>query len=84
MQQTASIADEVRAIIVDNLQLPAGTPVADGDDLFALGLDSMNTIAIILNLEATFGFSFEMDELTLDTFRTVGDIAALVQARQAA
>lgn len=84
MTSEDSIAREARGIVLDNLQLPAGTVVDDDTDLVALGLDSMNAIAIILTLEATFGFSFEMAELNLDTFRTIGGIADLVRAKQPA
>lgn len=51
----------------------------DGDDLLTqIGLDSINIVYIIGEIESEFGFSFQDEELVLDNFETFNKIIDLI------
>jgi acyl carrier protein len=45
-------------------------------------LDSMAVIAILTGLEDHYGFSVEDDEISADTFATLGTLTAYVESKQ--
>lgn len=53
-------------------------------DLFAAGgMSSLFALELVVHLETVFGVMVEGDDLTLDNFRTVPAMAALVQRLRA-
>jgi len=82
MSQPDPVAERVTSLIKDGL----GIAVPDRDtDLFADGvLDSLSFVNLLLLLEREFEVSIPLEELELDSFRTVGTIARLLEARAAA
>ncbi|QMU69784.1 phosphopantetheine-binding protein [Streptacidiphilus sp. P02-A3a] len=57
--------------------LPAAGPgqaLHDADELRDLGLDSMETIQLLLDLESRFEVTFPDELLTAETFATVGGL----------
>lgn len=50
--------------------LPADAPLAPDADLLALGMDSMETVSVLLELEDGFAVSFPDELLTRETFGT--------------
>jgi acyl carrier protein len=52
----------------------------DGDaPLSAIGLDSLNCMEIVVNLEEEFSVAFHDEELLLDRLNTVNKLCAIVQ-----
>lgn len=47
-------------------------------------LDSMAVVALVAGLEERFGIEIDEDEVTGETFETVGSLAALVDAKRTA
>jgi acyl carrier protein len=80
-QAAESTVDRIRAIVCKNLAM-LKPDFDDSTNLFAAGLDSMNSIAVILGLEAEFGIQFGLGEIQADNFRTVHQIAALIERLQ--
>ena len=55
---------------------------ADDTDLIATGLlDSLALVELLARVEQAFGVTIEMEELDLDSFRSIGSIARFVAAR---
>ena len=48
-------------------------------ELVQLGLDSMTAVAVLLDMEKTFGIRFPDDMLVEGTFRTAGKLKEAVQ-----
>ncbi len=66
----------VRSIIdncIDDLKVPI-TAVGNDADLFDLGMDSISSIKIVVELEREFDFEFEDEELTMERLRTINNI----------
>ncbi|MFL6657065.1 MAG: acyl carrier protein [Massilia sp.] len=73
--------DDVKQILTDVLSLgAAGAQLhADSPLLGALPeLDSMAVVNLITALEEHFGISVDDDEISADTFATLGSLAAFV------
>jgi methoxymalonate biosynthesis acyl carrier protein len=52
-------------------------------DLFAEGLlDSVAFVELLLHLESEFGVKVALQELEIDTFRTIGNIASFIESRR--
>jgi acyl carrier protein len=78
------IIDTVKLVLRDTLQL--GERVASFDAATPLfgslpELDSMAVVAVITALEERFGFEIEDEEITAETFETVGSLSAFVAGK---
>jgi acyl carrier protein len=76
-----AVLEELRQILKDTLQLkPTSRPLTPASPL--LGgipeLDSMAVVAVITALEERFGFSVGDDEISAETFETLGSLAKFV------
>lgn len=67
--------DQFEEVLRANLQfLPADQPLDPADSLQELGMDSMGTIQLLLELEETFSVTFPDEALTAETFATPGSL----------
>ena len=82
MTQLETIKTTVRQIVVDNLPTAKPEQITDEAELFSLGLNSLNAVSLVLGLEDAFGFQFDLEEISFDSFRAINDIVNLVQQRQ--
>lgn len=55
--------------------------ISDDQDIFYLGLNSINAMTLIFNLQEAFGITFSDAEISLDNFRTVDDIVKLIDQK---
>jgi len=79
------IVEAVRAFILENF-LPGDPPESlRDDDLLLEGgiVDSGSVIAVVSFLEERFGITVEDDDLVVEHFATVGNIARFVARRLA-
>jgi acyl carrier protein len=73
--------DDIRSVLADTLQLGARAHALNADSglLGSLPeLDSMAVVAVITALEERFGIVVDDDEITADTFATLGTLTAFV------
>jgi acyl carrier protein len=77
----------IKAILADTLQLGARVETFDLDTPL-LGsipeLDSIAVINLITALEEQFGFTVADDEISADTFASVGSLLTFVEAKSVA
>jgi acyl carrier protein len=77
-----ALEDQVAGLVRGVLQIDVRSR---DDDLIAGGmLDSLGIVNLIAELEETVGHELMLDEFDIEDFRTVGRIAAFVQASSAA
>ncbi len=55
--------------------------VTEDSELKMLSLDSLSFVGVIVELESAFGITFDVDELTVMSWNTVGDIIKTVEER---
>ena len=56
--------------------------LSNQSDVFKLGLDSINAITLVLKLQDAFDIQFEVNEISLENFRTPGDIVELLRQKK--
>jgi D-alanine--poly(phosphoribitol) ligase subunit 2 len=80
MSDLNTLRDRIGAIFSAALHLDV--PSAD-TDLFETGvLDSLAFVELLLQLEREFGVTTTVDDLDVETFRSIACIADFVQARR--
>jgi len=78
------ILDELRRILRDSLQLGRrADSLADQSQLLGTiaELDSMAVVTVITALEERFGFAVADDEISAQTFSTLGSLADFVDEK---
>lgn len=73
--------EKVKEILGTVLELTPEQVEAIGveDDLIALGLDSLNSIEVIVNLECEFGIQVDDEDLLLDNIASVHLLVELLE-----
>lgn len=80
----AAPVDPVEDEVLRFLATRTGTALAPDEDVFASGVvTSLFALQLVMYLEKTFGVAVAGDDLTLDNFRTVRDMASLVHRLRA-
>jgi len=77
-----TIENRIRNVIKDAVELT--TPIEQvgiNEDLMQLGLDSINSIKVIVAIEMEFGFEFDDEDLTADNFRTINNLISCTESR---
>lgn len=80
-------AQDVKNLLTQTLQLgPRADALTEASPLLGAlpELDSMAVVGILTALEEHYGFSVEDDEISADTFSTLGSLVAFVQGKLAA
>ncbi|MFD0635645.1 acyl carrier protein [Catenulispora yoronensis] len=75
-----TVAFRLRALVAEQLHQAAADTDWDTATLADLGLDSMTAIELVLAIEDTFGVPFPEDLLVRETFSTLAELAAIVEA----
>ena len=54
--------------------------LADEDDIFSAGIDSVSTMILITELEKNFSIALDGEEIPYECFRTVAGIALFIES----
>ena len=77
---------EIKQAIVRSLRLPMQPgEIADGAPLFGpdgLGLDSVDVLELVLELERSFGVTIEDQDTGMQALRSVDSIAEFIRTRR--
>ena len=76
------LKQKTRSIVSDILPNVEQEEIADNIDIFNLGLDSINVMSLISNLQEAFDFTLETHELNFENFQTVSTIVEMVQRKK--
>jgi acyl carrier protein len=79
--ETEEIKRKVRHVVLTSLPKDIDKKLLDHSELFSLGLDSLNILTLVLNLEEIFDVEFEMGEVSYESFRSIADITNLMKGK---
>ena len=82
-EPSANLKEEIKRAIVRSLRLPmAPEDIEDGVSLFGegLGLDSIDVLELVLEIERTFGVSITDEQTGAKVLRSVNSIADYITA----
>lgn len=69
-------------LILDQQIVESAEPVTTTTDLFALGMDSMAMMQLLLHIEDRFGIAVTPGEMTRDRFSTAAALAAFLAQKR--
>ncbi len=75
------LIDTVASILLKVLPDASADTLRPDSDLFAMGLDSVNAIELVLGLEDRFGISFGLDEIQYKNFSTMLTISDMIEKK---
>lgn len=81
METLDSIKQKSHNVVLELLPDVRSEDLSDKTDLFDMGLDSINAMTLVLSLQDAFGIQFNTDEINFENFRTVADIAELINCK---
>ncbi|EFM12161.1 phosphopantetheine-binding protein [Paenibacillus curdlanolyticus YK9] len=86
MQQTTAheLEAKVKSILADILKCQAATIEADANLTTDLGMDSIQFLDMLANLEEQFGFELDVDDMHPDRFQSAQAIIRFIQGRATA
>ena len=82
MIATETIKEQIQALILDVIPDLTLEELSAEEDIFSLGLDSINAMTLISNLQDKFEFQLDTDEINFENFQNVNTILAMVQAKK--
>lgn len=77
---SASVVDELSALFEQALQIEVPGPHTDLIDSGLL--DSLQLVQLLLQIEERMGARIPLDEVDLEDLRSIGRLAALIEARR--
>jgi acyl carrier protein len=84
MESLDSIKQKSHDVVLELLPDVRSEELSDETDLFDIGLDSINAMTLVLSLQDAFGIQFDTNEISFENFRTVADIAELINRKETA
>jgi acyl carrier protein len=81
MNSLESINQKSHDIVLDLLPNLSSEKLLDDQDLFSLGLDSVNAMMLVLNLQEAFEVTFETCEISFENFQTISNIVELIKKK---
>ena len=81
MNSTLETKQKIRNAILELIPDLPKDELLDESDIFELGLDSINALTLIFNLQDAFAIKFETSEIAVENFRSIIDIAELLETK---
>ena len=76
------IRQKIQAVLLNVLPEVGPSDLSDDVDIFTLGLDSINAMTLIFNLQESFGIEFDTGEISFENFQTIQDMVRLISSKQ--
>lgn len=78
-----SIERKISEIVREMLKVHSNVSLTADQNLFDIGLDSLNAIQLIVRLEEEFDIIIDDDELIFDNFDSIEKIVEIMKNKQA-
>ena len=78
----ATINEQIQEIILELLPDITGEDLQQEIDIFSLGLDSINAMTLVTNLQDTFEIELDVNEISFENFQSISSIANLVKEKK--
>lgn len=76
------IRQKTQAVLLNVLPDVSPSDLSDEVDIFTLGLDSINAMTLIFNLQEAFGIELDTSEINFENFQTIQNLVRLVSSKQ--
>lgn len=76
------LKQKARNIVSEILPDISSEDIADNTDIFSLGLDSINTMTLVTNLQDGFDIQLETNEFNFENFQTIANIIDMIRRKK--
>lgn len=80
------LKEQIRTFITSHLIIPdadVDTTFQDDDNIFKMGfVNSLFAMRLLTYIEKQFGFTVDNEDISIENFKSVNNIAALIQKNQ--
>ncbi|MEH2039132.1 acyl carrier protein [Nostoc sp.] len=82
MKSIDLIKQETKNVVLNVLQNVNIEDLSDSNNLFSIGLDSVNAMTLVLKLQNTFNIKFEINDINSENFQSIATIVKLIDKKQ--
>lgn len=82
MNSSEQIKQEVKEVILAILPDVSSEDLNEESDIFSLGLDSINAMTLVSNLQDAFDIQLETNEINFENFQNLATIAEMVEKKK--
>jgi len=82
MNSTEQIKQEAKEVILAILPDVTSEDLNEESDIFSLGLDSINAMTLVSNLQDAFDIQLETNEINFENFQNLATIAEMVEKKK--
>ena len=82
MNSSEQIKQEVKEVILAILPDVSNEDLNEDSDIFSLGLDSINAMTLVSNLQDAFDIQLETNEIIFENFQSLATIAEMVEKKK--
>jgi len=82
MNNTEQIKQEAKEVILAILPDVSSEDLNEESDIFSLGLDSINAMTLVSNLQDAFDIQLETNEINFENFQNLATIAEMVERKK--
>ncbi|NEP04091.1 MAG: acyl carrier protein [Okeania sp. SIO1H6] len=79
---TTRIQEQVQGLVLEVLPDVTLEELQDDVDIFNLGLDSINTMTLISNLQETFEIELDVSEISFENFQNISTIVEMIEEKK--
>lgn len=81
MMTTTTIQEQVQALVLEVLPDVTLEDLQEDVDIFSLGLDSINTMTLISNLQDAFEIELDVSEISFENFQNIATIVEMIEQK---
>ena len=82
MKSSDLIQQKVKSAVLQILPNISLEDLSNSSNLFSLGLDSVNSMELLIKLQDTFNIKFKRNEINLENFQNITTITKLIDEKQ--
>ncbi len=82
MNSSEQIKQEAKKVILAILPDVNSEDLNEESDIFSLGLDSINAMTLVSNLQDAFDIQLETNEINFENFQNLATIAEMVEKKK--
>lgn len=82
MNSSEQIKQEVKEVILAILPDVSNEDLNEDSDIFSLGLDSINAMTLVSNLQDAFDVQLNTNEIIFENFQSLATIAEMVEKKK--
>lgn len=79
---TTTIQEQVQALVLEVLPDVTLEDLQEDVDIFSLGLDSINTMTLISNLQDSFEIELDVSEISFENFQNISTIVEMIEQKR--